>query len=427
MSDTDFAIWKPEADEALIEATYKALIEAWLLGIRSRKDDTSSDFADISLSFDLKYEDAVKIAGAREAITPEEYKKLSAHLKQQAFTVGRLAQLDMVQKAKDVYLKAIDAEKVGDIGSFIKDMAAVDSKAAGMVGYYSLVYRTNIQSDYNTAKALSMEDDPPKYLQFVAIEDERTTDICSARAGITLPYDDPFWKDNWPPLHYNCRSTVRELDNDEVEAMGLFKNGRFTVRKPSGMEAPQGSFGNKPTKGDAKIWGASRSQVKRISLDSLNEEIVKVAEKTTCSDFSAAKEGYISENVSKGGLRYQVGTLDDDAIEAAKTLVEKEGCFIEIKEGKAILNGSDDIEILASSSHTSKAFASEITRAFSESGNVLFSVSKKDVGELKKAMKSISRKISSIPSAKRLYIVIEGKSLLFLPEDLDNVDKLSSL
>ena len=147
LSDDAFTIWKPKVDERLIEATYKALMEAWLSGISHRKAGDSSDFADISLSFDLKYEDAIKIAGLKEAVTPKEYKNLSAHIKQQAFTVGRLAQLDMVKKAKSVYLKAIDADKVGDIGSFIRDMAAVDSRASGMVGYYSLVYRTNIQSD----------------------------------------------------------------------------------------------------------------------------------------------------------------------------------------------------------------------------------------------------------------------------------------
>lgn len=426
LSDDAFTIWKPKVDEKLIEATYKALMEAWLRGISHRKDGDSSDFADISLSFDLKYEDAIKIAGLKEAVTPKEYKNLSARIKQQAFTVGRLAQLDMVKKAKSVYLKAIDADKVGDIESFIRDMATVDSRASGMVGYYSLVYRTNIQSDYNAAKALSMEEDPPKYLQFVAIEDERTTEICSARAGITLPYDDPFWKSNWPPLHYNCRSTVRELDEEEVEAMGLLKNGRFKGRKPDDMEVPQSTFGHKPTKEDTEIWSMSRSQAKRVSLDSLNDELNQVAKETTCSDFSEDKEGYIIEATDKGGLRYQNGTKDD-AIAAAKTLVENEGCFIEIGSSKAIINGSDTIEIVTSSSLTSKAIASEITKAFSRSGNVIFSVSKENKEALKKAMKSIQKKIPSIPSAKRLYIIIEGRSLLFLPEDLGDTDKLSLL
>ena len=263
-------------------------------------------------------------------------------------------------------------------------------------------------------------------MPFVAIEDERTTEICSARAGITLPYDDPFWKSNWPPLHYNCRSTVRELDEEEVEAMGLLKNGRFKSRKPEGIEVPQSTFGHKPTKEDTEIWSMSRSQAKRVSLDSLNDELNQVAKETTCNDFSEDKEGYISEAIDKGGLRYQKG-IEEDAIAAAKTLEENEECFIEIGSDKAIFNGSDTIEIVTSSSLTSKAIASEITKAFSKSGNVIFSVSKKNTEALKKAMKAIYKKISSMPSAKRLYIVIEGRSLLFLPEDLSDKDKLSLL
>ena len=313
LSDPSFKIWKPKPDMAIVEATYKAMMEAWLLGLKYAKGSDSSDFADadISMSFDLKYEDAVKMAGGRKAVTPSDYRKLSEHIKQQAFTVGRLAQLDMVNKAKAVYMKAIEAEKVGDIGSFVKDMAAVDSNAAGLVGYYQMVYRTNLQSDYNAAKAWKFQEDPPAFLQFVAIEDERTSDICSAKAGVTLPYSDTFWDSNWPPLHYNCRSTVRSIDTDEAREMGLLNRQDKLVKriKPKDIVKPQGTFGKKPTKDNA-FWGATPSQHARIAVDMIEDEINDVAGRTVCSDFSKPKEGYTYVETAKGGLRYENSLKD---------------------------------------------------------------------------------------------------------------------
>jgi SPP1 gp7 family putative phage head morphogenesis protein len=48
-------------------------------------------------------------------------------------------------------------------------------------------------------------------LQFDAVMDARTTEICRPLHGTTLPINHPFWKRFYPPNHFNCRSTVRQL------------------------------------------------------------------------------------------------------------------------------------------------------------------------------------------------------------------------
>lgn len=48
-------------------------------------------------------------------------------------------------------------------------------------------------------------------LRFTAVIDERTTTICRARDGVTLPLDSPWFFRNYPPLHFNCRSVVLPL------------------------------------------------------------------------------------------------------------------------------------------------------------------------------------------------------------------------
>lgn len=425
MSDESFNLWKPEPDLNVIEATYKALMESWLLGLRFAKSDDTSDFSDFGLSFDLKYEDAIKIAGSRKAVTPSDYKKLSAHIKQQAFTVGRLAQLDMIKRAKDVYLKAIDAEKVGDIGAFIKEMATVDPSAAGMVGYYQMVYRTNIQSDYNAAKAWSMDDDPPEFLQFVAIEDERTSDICSARAGIVLPYTDPFWDNNWPPLHYNCRSTVREIDNEEAEAMGLIKDGKATIERPRKLNGAQSTFGKRPTKDNA-FWGSSPSQHARIVADMIEDELNGVAGQTVCKDFSKAKEGYTSVEVSKGGLRYEDGIEKkslDKTLEAAKKIVENKGCYIELdkatdlkwnKSSSGWMNGVEKIQITSLSSSSSRTIKNSILDGFKKADTVAASVNADNLDATKEAIKSLAKTLKDTRPNAKIIMILCGDDLITL-------------
>ena len=48
-------------------------------------------------------------------------------------------------------------------------------------------------------------------LEFDAVVDAQTTEICAPLHGTILPFDHPFWKTYYPPNHWNCRSTVRQL------------------------------------------------------------------------------------------------------------------------------------------------------------------------------------------------------------------------
>src|SRR5690606_26759025 len=48
-------------------------------------------------------------------------------------------------------------------------------------------------------------------LQFDAVIDGHTSAICTSLDGVILPVEDPFWQQFYPPNHFNCRSTVRQL------------------------------------------------------------------------------------------------------------------------------------------------------------------------------------------------------------------------
>ena len=53
-------------------------------------------------------------------------------------------------------------------------------------------------------------------MQFDAILDDRTTELCKSLDGVIRPVDDAFWDQYYPPNHFNCRSDVRQLRDGNI-------------------------------------------------------------------------------------------------------------------------------------------------------------------------------------------------------------------
>ncbi len=83
-----------------------------------------------------------------------------------------------------------------------------------------------LKTEYDTAVAsaqmagkweqIQADKDLFPLLQFDAVQDDRTTDLCGGFADIIKPADDSFWSLYYPPNHFNCRSTVRQLTDGEI-------------------------------------------------------------------------------------------------------------------------------------------------------------------------------------------------------------------
>ena len=83
-----------------------------------------------------------------------------------------------------------------------------------------------LQTEYDTAVAGAQM--APKWvtiqankeilplLEFDAVIDDRTSTICRPLNKVIRPVDDPFWNMYYPPNHFNCRSTVRQLRSGEI-------------------------------------------------------------------------------------------------------------------------------------------------------------------------------------------------------------------
>lgn len=85
--------------------------------------------------------------------------------------------------------------------------------------------KTWLQTEYDTAvgqaqnavkwNMISKQADVLPLLQYDAILDKNTSDICRPLDGITAKVSDPIWKKIMPLNHFNCRCAVKQLSEEE--------------------------------------------------------------------------------------------------------------------------------------------------------------------------------------------------------------------
>lgn len=422
-----FKVWKPEPNMELIQRTYETLMKSYLLGmVHAARGRRAGNNRFNSLPFD----EAMEWAANRISLSPSDYSKLSDHMKLHAFTVGRLAQLDQIENARKAYLKSL---KTGpDTDSFISFMSK-DDQDARFAKYYELVYRTNIQTDYNAGRAKQLSADPPVALQFIGIEDDRQSEVCKACSGIILPYTDPWWDTHWPPLHYKCRSTIRAIYDYEAEAMGLMTKDGFRQQKKeslgqyaaAGNPKPQGTFGANPIR-DNQLWKVTPSQYSRIAKSMIQDEINGVAGQTVCKDFQRDVPGYVNVKTEKGGLRYPKDMEKDDEFihnrDGFRKVADKFGYYIEMRRnpsgGSALpfnpssdawLNGIEKIDLKNFIDAGRSTMSEEIKRASEQAQSVVCILHHR--GQIDKLYKAFAGRIPAMKEQGRQFtraIVIFG-------------------
>lgn len=183
---------------------------------------------------------------------PKNFGALPDQLKQRAFTVAGIEQLDALRKIRDAIAKlpegaswdeakrGIAAEISPFIGSGDKkfDAAAAKARAAFMLrthGFQAYAVARH-QQQMETAR------DFP-YWKYETVGDSRVRAAHAALDGKVLPASDPWWKTHYPPWDWGCRCIVVALDEDDVEEKGL------KVAKSEDMPTPghSESFAFDPT------------------------------------------------------------------------------------------------------------------------------------------------------------------------------------
>ncbi len=177
----------------------------------------------------VHFNEAIAWFRERDPITDEEFDQLVEAERDFAFHVAGASNADVVKQVWEAIDRAVkDGTPFDDFKDEVGD-ALVRSWGEEIPGRIETIFRTNVQTAYGAGRYQLLTKPAVKkarpYWQFNAIEDSRISDICDACDGTILPADDPWWATHQPPLHFNCRSTIRALTAEEAGDEGVDDDG----------------------------------------------------------------------------------------------------------------------------------------------------------------------------------------------------------
>lgn len=139
-----------------------------------------------------------------------DYKMLAA-LKENVWQFSAAANYQQLRELTDALL---------DENGMLKTFAAFEEAARAINEKYlkhrlKVEYNLAINGAQMAGKWVSITENAGvlPLLQFDAVIDSQSTDICKGLNGTILPITHSFWNKFYPPNHFNCRSTVRQLAN----------------------------------------------------------------------------------------------------------------------------------------------------------------------------------------------------------------------
>ena len=100
------------------------------------------------------------------------------------------------------------------------------------------IARTEITRADSMGRLISMKGNEDVIgVEFSAVMDDRTTEICTERNGLMMRLDDPRLPENTPPLHIQCRSLLLSLTVYDYPD-GVLTSHEFD-EVPAGMQRPE--------------------------------------------------------------------------------------------------------------------------------------------------------------------------------------------
>jgi len=207
---------------------------------------------DLSYAIGLPPEKAIEYFASKGLKTTLDWQSLwqESHIK--AFTIAGAAKLDILQNVKDeldnALHKGIPLQEFKD--SLIPRLQALgwlSSSPEKMPYRLENIYRTNMQTAFQAGRYREMMEnvkDRP-YWQYVAVMDSRTRPAHAALNNKIFRYDDPFWKNFYPPNGFQCRCRVRTFSEKDIEERNLtVESGKDNI---VWEEKPIGGGYTKPT------------------------------------------------------------------------------------------------------------------------------------------------------------------------------------
>jgi SPP1 gp7 family putative phage head morphogenesis protein len=190
------------------------------------------------------------------------------------FYVAHVGGLDQVKIVKGLLDKALTKDGF-DFQTWRDKLQAKDIE----LPHATTVWRTNIFSALNEgryARFIESADDAP-YLLYESVEDEKTRPNHAANNGLCMHINDPAWEGHVPPLGFNCRCILLNLEAKEVA-------GRQKLSAPPSNGAP-----------DSPEWGHSPFTAAKKSIKPDADDILKSADVSVTSEWTRQLEQRLSD------------------------------------------------------------------------------------------------------------------------------------
>lgn len=156
------------------------------------------------------------------------------------FTVAKVAQVDLLDDIRAAVDKAIAEGRT--LRDFRKELQPTLVKKGwwgkqkmtdpitgeetevqlGSPRRLRVIYDTNLRTAHAAGKWEQIERTKARrpYLRYVALLDDRTRAEHRTWHGTVLPADDPWWETHYPPNGWNCRCSVQQLSERDLERYG---------------------------------------------------------------------------------------------------------------------------------------------------------------------------------------------------------------
>lgn len=181
----------------------------------------------MSRSWDLsptaELDEAITWFRRRTAISNAEFAALATNANRTAFWMARVA---TVQRAARIQRSLDDAMAHGmTFETWRKTNRSILRRIPE--AHLRTTFRNWAQTSYNGARVNYLSEPQVRkrrpYWVFDSVLDGRTTAVCTAYDGTVLPAGHRWFLAHTPPLHHNCRSSIRGLTRVQAGKIGIRK------------------------------------------------------------------------------------------------------------------------------------------------------------------------------------------------------------
>lgn len=193
--------WKPLT---CLPSPKKAAAYLIALGIHAHRTSSSRFALEVSDPFNLPMSGAEKYWESKVAVSPAEYKVMSAAAKVQAFAAAEIAKSEELYTVQRAIQRAISQGTT--LEDFKKDAAEVFARRGWDTDNpyrIDLIFRNNVQTAYAVGQWQEINTGNLfPYVEYSSINDNRRTPLCKRLDGMVWQRDDPAL-DTVAPLNHH--------------------------------------------------------------------------------------------------------------------------------------------------------------------------------------------------------------------------------